>query len=217
MACAAALIFMFSLPASAQETLGRLFFTPAQRAELDRERAAAAANASRPVAAQAQPKAPPPKMMTLNGIVRRSDGQTTVWVNSKPLHERFGDAEIRAGTIAREGVGINLPASGRQVRLKVGQTVDATSGKVAESYEPKSARPQPAVEGPAADGDAKAPATDDAEHAEAEAKRREAARQRRERLRSEPHVYIESEPQAPAQAPGTTVVTITTVTNDAPR
>ncbi len=213
-----ALLLLLGGAARAEDNLGRLFFTPTQRAELDRERVAAATNASRPAAVQAQPKAkaPPPKMMTLNGIVRRSDGETTVWMNGKPLHERFGDAEINAGSIAREGVGINLPASGKQVRLKVGQTVDATSGKVAESYDHRTPAPSP-KEAEAAEQEAKEAGADATSRAEADARRREAVRARRERQRAEPQVLIETEPSAPAQAPGTTTVTITTVTNDAPR
>ena len=210
----ALLLVLLSGSTLAEDNLGRLFFTPAQRAELDRERAAAATNASRPAAVQTQPKAPPPKMVTLNGIVRRSDGETTVWVNNKPLHERFGDAEINAGSIAREGVGINLPASGKQVRLKVGQTVDATSGRVAESYDHRAPQPPSARDAETAEREAKASAADASARAEADARRREATRSRRERLRAEPQVLFETEPPAAPPAPGTTTLTITTVPND---
>lgn len=214
------LLLVLATPARSEDALGRLFFTPAQRAQLDRERAAAATLASRPVAQQALPKAPPPKIMTLNGVVRRNDGQTTVWVNNRPIHERFGDAEISAGSIGREGVGITLPTSGRQVRLRVGQTVDATSGKVAESYDRR--LPPPAASDADADPAPK-PGKDAAPDAaaEAEARRREATRARRERLRAEPHVVLETEPSStpatPAPAPGTTIITITTAPNDAER
>lgn len=211
----ALLLVLLSGSTLAEDHLGRLFFTPAQRVELDRERAAAATNASRPVAVQTQPKAPPPKMVTLNGIVRRSDGETTVWVNNKPLHERFGDAEINAGSIAREGVGINLPASGKQVRLKVGQTVDATSGRVAESYDHRAPQPPSARDAETAAQEAKTVAADATARAETDARRREAIRIRRERQRAEPQVLFETEPPAGAPAPGTT--TVTTITNDAAR
>ena len=214
----ALLLVLLSGSTLAEDNLGRLFFTPAQRAELDRERAAAATNASRPAAVQTQPKAPPPKMVTLNGIVRRSDGETTVWVNNKPLHERFGDAEINAGSIAREAVGINLPASGKQVRLKVGQTVDATSGRVAESYDHRAPQPPSARDAETAEREAKASAADASARAEADARRREATRSRRERQRAEPQVLFETEPPAAAPAPGTTSTTTTvTITNDAAR
>ncbi len=212
-----ALLLLLSGAAVAEDNLGRLFFTPAQRADLDRARVAAATNASRPAAVQAQPKAPPPKMVTLNGIVRRSDGETTVWVNNKPLHERFGDAEINAGSIAREGVGINLPASGKQVRLKVGQTVDATSGQVAESYDHRTQPTPSARDAEAVEQEAKAVAADASARADADARRREATRIRRERQRAEPQVLIETDPAAAAPVPGTTTLTITTVPNDPTR
>ncbi len=188
-------------PACAEDTLGRLFFTPTQRIELDRERVAAASNSSRPVTVQTQPKAPPPKMVTLNGIVRRSDGETTIWVNNKPLHDRFGEAEISSGTIAREAVGINLPASGKQVRLKVGQTVDATSGNVAESYERRAPPPPPSAKDlAAAESEARLATEQAAAREDAAVRRREAARVRRERLRAEPYSTVETLPLATAPA-----------------
>ena len=203
LAAPAIVLLLATGPAAAEPALGRLFFTPAQRLELDRERAAAAANASRPAAIQAQSKAPPPKMVTLNGIVRRSDGGTTIWVNNKPLHDRFGDAEISTGTIAREGVGINLPTSGKQVRLKVGQTVDATSGTVAESYQRRTPSPTGAKDAAAAENEAKTAASEAAVGEEAAARRRDAARVRRERLRAEPYTSVEIVPPAAAPAGAT--------------
>lgn len=122
--------------APSAEPLGRLFFTPAQRAALDSRRVEALANANRPPAPPptTAPKASPPQVVTLNGVVRRSDGATTVWVNGKPVADRFHDADITSGSIGRESVGLNLATGGRRVRLKVGQSVEATSGVVEEGY-----------------------------------------------------------------------------------
>lgn len=116
--------------------VGRLFFAPAQRARLDSRRAEALANANRPPAppVAATPKALPPQVVTLNGVVRRNDGTTTVWVNGHPVNDRFHEADITAGSIARESVALDLASSRRRVRLKVGQSVEATSGVVEEGY-----------------------------------------------------------------------------------
>jgi len=50
--------------------LGRLFFTPQQRAQLELAQAQRSAAENRPAGA-----------LTLNGIVQRSDGARTVWIN----------------------------------------------------------------------------------------------------------------------------------------
>ncbi|MBY0266473.1 MAG: hypothetical protein K2W84_08665, partial [Burkholderiales bacterium] len=64
-------------PATPAQTpvVGRLFFTPEQREQLDLLRL------KKVVASQAKDE-PPPEIITYEGIVRRADGQTTVWVNN---------------------------------------------------------------------------------------------------------------------------------------
>jgi hypothetical protein len=127
---------LFSGPAAAQEKLGRLFFTPAERDALDAQRKVAGNLANRPVAQKGPelPKALPPRMVTLNGVVRRSDGETTIWVNNQAVHERFRDVDVMPGSITRETVSVRLQGSGRQVKLKVGQSVDSSTGEVEENY-----------------------------------------------------------------------------------
>jgi hypothetical protein len=85
------------MPAQAQ-TLGRLFYSPQERRQLDARRNAqtirppviAALPRSKPNMAlnatpiiAATPK--PPKATIINGFVRRSDGPNTVWLNEKPI------------------------------------------------------------------------------------------------------------------------------------
>ena len=69
----AALLITCSLPAWPQgEPLGRLFFTPEQRARLDRQRQQGLTSNDDPQASY-----------TLNGEVRRSSGKNTRWVNGE--------------------------------------------------------------------------------------------------------------------------------------
>ncbi|MEO8037186.1 MAG: hypothetical protein ABI794_00360 [Betaproteobacteria bacterium] len=183
------LIMLMVIPgfAGAQEKLGRLFFTPAERASLDRQRKLAGDLASRPAVkkeAVGPRTAAPPKMVTLNGIVRRSDGETTIWVNSQPMHEDFGEVEVSPGSITREGIAVQLPGIDRRVKLKVGQTVDATTGRIDETYQ-------------RASRDAAAAPVDESAAAPASTVTRAAARPRRSRL----HDDDESLPVAPAREP----------------
>lgn len=137
------------LPGSAlaQDKLGRLFFTPAERTSLDNQRRIALDELNRPVRKEREPdlpKAPPPKMFTLNGVVRRSDGETTIWVNNQAAHDGFRDMDVLPGSISREAVAVQLPGSGRRVKLKVGQTVDSMTGRVEESYRRRQEVEEPA-------------------------------------------------------------------------
>lgn len=126
---------LLSVHAVAEDKLGRLFFTPAERASLDNQRKLAADEANRPARRDPQlPKAPPPRMLTLNGVVRRSDGETTIWVNNQPVSDRFQDVDVMPGSITREAVGVQLPGAGRRIKLKVGQSVDSSTGQVEENY-----------------------------------------------------------------------------------
>lgn len=164
--------------------LGRLFFTPAERAALDTQRKLAGEMANRPVRKDSDtPKAAPPKMLTLNGVLRRSDGETTIWVNGQAVHERFRDVDVMPGSISREAVAVQLPGSGRRVKLKVGQSVDSATGQVEENYRRAPEAEEPA---PAADTDATPPAPV-----------RESASRRRSRERDD---YMPP-PQAPAAPP----------------
>lgn len=82
----ATLLISFALPAWPQgDTLGRLFFTPQQRAALERQRQASA---------NGRPVAEGQGSYRINGEVRRSSGHNTRWVN---------DAAI-AGPDARHGI-----------------------------------------------------------------------------------------------------------------
>ena len=143
-----------------ERTFGRLFFSPEQRAKLDAGRKDALANLNRPVVttkAEPAPKAAPPKVVTLHGIVKRSDGESTVWVNDKAVSARFGESDISAGSIAPDSVGLDLPGAKRRIRLKVGQSVEATSGTIEEGYRRRRTLPSAVVpvEAPAVSNDAK--------------------------------------------------------------
>ena len=117
-------------PASA-EISGRLFFTPEQRAMLD--------NARRQNIQQAtEEQAATSGGMAFNGVVQRSDGRTTVWVNSRPVSG--ADTANRLGSAKNGSAVLKMPYPGKAVDLKVGQRLDPVTGKAVESYQgrPKS-------------------------------------------------------------------------------
>ena len=105
--------------------IGRLFFSPDERAMLDRIRQKSSGNTVSTT-----------EQVTLNGIVRRSSGKTTAWINQLPQHENETPQGIavRQGQASKPSALLLLP-SGKQVNLKAGQTFDTTKGKVREGYE----------------------------------------------------------------------------------
>jgi hypothetical protein len=114
------------------QPLGRLFFTPAERAQLDNARSQnqrAAKVAPEPVeVAQA------PQIVTYSGIVRRSDGKSILWLNNRPVEEKEALAGLAlTGRVSPDGaVILQVPETGASVNLKVGQRAELQSGKVAE-------------------------------------------------------------------------------------
>jgi hypothetical protein len=141
---AAALLICQVGVASAAD-LGRLFFTPQQRAQLDIARKQ---RAHRPVIeAAAEEALPPTSVVTYSGVVQRSDGHSTVWINNRAVHDRSHTAptEPRARVDDSGAASITLPQQQRSIRLKVGQTAEVASGHVVESYARRPASPAAAT------------------------------------------------------------------------
>lgn len=79
---------------------GRLFFTPAQRAQLEATRTR---NAAPPGPGQqaSSDSAPPP--LRYDGVVIRSDGKTTRWVDGKPQPGPSAVPGLKPGQIRVDG------------------------------------------------------------------------------------------------------------------
>ena len=120
-ALSALLLTIFLGNAHAQE-LGRLFFTPEQRAALDARRKARV-----PDKPAATVVASP--VTKLDGFVQRSSGPSTVWVNGEPLPEGSADAP-RIGRGAEPRVSVPLGEGGRRAGLKPGEELDRGTGEV---------------------------------------------------------------------------------------
>lgn len=116
--------------AQAAEPIGRIFYTPEQRAQLD------ALRSQKAVAIQVRDE-PVPEIVTYKGIVRRSDGKATVWVNNEALSEaELRDKQSIVGRVDRNGqILLQTPqAASRQLQLKVGQSAELLSGRIDEPY-----------------------------------------------------------------------------------
>ncbi len=112
---------VFTTVVSAQE-LGRLFFTPEQRAALDARRKARIPDKAAPTPSVASPTT------RLDGYVRRSDGRSTVWVNGERVDQASPRADGR--------VPVTVGESDARVPLKPGEVLDRGSGEVEDVLGP---------------------------------------------------------------------------------
>ncbi len=115
--------------AGAQQTLGRLFFTPEQREMLDARRKAGVQDRSAPLTISPTTR--------LDGVVVRSHGKSTVWLDGNALPDGVRPEGVRVRrtndpTKVRIGVG----EDGRYSSVKVGQQVDRTSGEIKDPIDP---------------------------------------------------------------------------------
>ena len=115
------LLLLLAPSASAQE-IGRLFFTPQQRADLDARRKARVPD--KPAAAAvASP------VTRLDGYVKRSGAPSTVWINGESTTEGAPDApRIDRGPSGSVSIGVG--EGGGRVRMKPGESLDRGNGEV---------------------------------------------------------------------------------------
>ena len=130
-------VLMVATHSAGAAELGRLFFTPAQRAALDVARKQNVRvdigneDNEKPAVAAA---APTPRNVSVNGLIQRSDGNNPVWLNNKPVSSGNAAGVNISTRKGDTGVKLSVPDSGRSVDLKVGQTVEILSGTVEEGF-----------------------------------------------------------------------------------
>ena len=124
---------MLPLVSFSAEPLGRLFFTPQQRATLDNSRGQKIKIEVETV----ETEPPALEIISVNGVIKRSDGQSTVWINNHALNEKRAPSGIKIISRSADdaSVTLQLPQSSRNVDLKVGQNLDTASGQIQESYQ----------------------------------------------------------------------------------
>jgi len=132
-----------SAAGSAQEPpLGRLFLTPEQRAALDSARRNKIRAEAVVAATDKKPKIPPARSVTINGVVTRSDGESTIWINGHATEGETRDGmHVVIAPGSNSSVVVREPAGGKHVRVKVGQRADLLSGKIEESYQQRRRAP----------------------------------------------------------------------------
>lgn len=126
---------------------GRLFSKPTERERLDKLRQ----NQQLKVIS-AEEASPEPDVesvpidntspITMQGYVKRNDGKSTLWINNQPVQEGDVIDNVQVGRINRkgyssksantEGVDIQVPGSGKRIRLKAGQMYEPETSQIKE-------------------------------------------------------------------------------------
>lgn len=127
------LLFSFSQRVWA-EGLQRLFTTAQERAALNAERNKPPPGPTKPITEVQElllPKAP--HYITFNGVVIRSQGPSTVWVNDRNelLQQGF---QVEMDKPNDTSISIILP-KGQRILLKPGQTTNTLDGTIKENFE----------------------------------------------------------------------------------
>ena len=106
---------------AAEEPLGRLFFTPERRQQLDRQRESNTLD-KQPV--NAEPG------LSVDGVVTRSGGKSTVWINGSPQHGREGGSDLQVTPGRGNPARVIVRADGSPaVSARVGDTIDRGTGR----------------------------------------------------------------------------------------
>lgn len=140
-------------PAPAQAPIGRLFFTPTERAQLDIARMQRKPAPQTTAAAEPAEATPPPQTVTYGGIVRRSDGRSMLWINNRLVEEKDALKGLSLkGKVKSDGsVTLQVPQTGGSIDVKVGQSVELQTGRVGEVRKPApEVKPPPEDPRPAA-------------------------------------------------------------------
>lgn len=106
--------------APAEPQLGRLFLTPEWRTALERQRQH---NIQ-------QTRTLEGETVRLDGVVLRSSGKSTVWINNQPQTENSRDAGVVAAPSQRQPGRVAVSAGGTApIDLKVGTTLNQATGE----------------------------------------------------------------------------------------
>lgn len=120
------------VPSTAAQ-LGRLFFTPAERLEIERARALPTEIHTADIASQ-RPEEIPPNLIRFDGIAYRQARPTVIWINGRPLEEQGQLFRYRMHIDA--GRLILTDEAGQRFRLSVGQLFEMDRGVILGTLPP---------------------------------------------------------------------------------
>ncbi|MES2625947.1 MAG: hypothetical protein V4628_11765 [Pseudomonadota bacterium] len=144
--CVGFILLLLLSQMSFAQIQGRLFTTPEERAYLDALRTDSVqrnaeqgfdiTNAGPPPLPETEEAAAPAPSIeyTLGGILTRSDGSHTIWLNNQPIAEGSLPSNMK---LVMDGavVVLRITAKAGTFQLKPGQTLNDTTGQIQEAYQ----------------------------------------------------------------------------------
>ncbi len=122
--CTFAVLASLSPILNAEEELGRLFFTPERRQNLDRQRL---------LNIQEKQEIPEEPTFTINGLVTRSSGKRTAWINGVSQNENETQSGVSVTPKRREPGKVIVQASeSPTANASVGDTVNRNTGEATD-------------------------------------------------------------------------------------
>ena len=111
-----------------ENSLNKLFTEPSQRQKIDAFRKGKSLGATREQTS--------PTDVKVQGIVSRSDGKSTVWVNGKSTLDgnSVGGVNVNTRSVSRKSDRVAVSVNNKTVRLKPGQVWSEDTGQVTDSY-----------------------------------------------------------------------------------
>jgi hypothetical protein len=116
---------MLAFPAQASEVLGRLFLTPAKRTQLEQQRAY---NLE-------EQKTLEGSTVRLDGVVVRSSGKKTVWINGRTQHDSSNELGVNAQVAPGNPAQVGISDGSSSTRLRVGQQINRATREVQDGIE----------------------------------------------------------------------------------
>ncbi len=107
--------------------LKSLFTSPSQRKNIDATRRGEATTGT---------SLRGPSSISINGVVKRNNGKSVVWVNGKSTlnNTTIDSARVQTKSIKKTSKKIPIYIDGKKVYMRPGQTWSEESGKVADNY-----------------------------------------------------------------------------------
>lgn len=126
----------------AGDQFGRLFTTPAQREHLDElrkiepEQRVTVEEQTLVIDDVEETEEVSVDALTVRGLVHRSDGNSTAWINNSNTFEGgVASQYIIIGDIGSDKVEITIPTANKAVKLNVGETFDPVSESIKDLAE----------------------------------------------------------------------------------
>jgi len=125
-------------PAAQADELGRLFFTPAQRAQLEQRRYQPSTSTTHADSEEHTDESTDDRILTVNGIVQKTGGKRTVWINGSAQKMGYDNGS------SPESIIVTLPDQTKAVKLKVGQRIKLAPPANPPATKPPASTPEPA-------------------------------------------------------------------------